>query len=292
MRSVWLILWLLVVCILLQAQPTPVVQVNSDRILIGASVQLQFELRAVPRSAIIQWNLPDSLPHFVYLRIDSSLELRRTIEITSWDSGAWKVEGIRAVVQNTPQSKPLTLQFPARLIHVDYDTSGPQVLNTIKPIMESKPEADNRLALALLAAGLISVGLLLWFFRIKKKAPLPLTREPRNALDTFLLALEQLQQHPVDSTIQRKELMTVLSHTLYRYFEQRTSIRFRQYTTDACIRQLHELLPLQQHTELLQLLRLTDAVKFARYDAGAEGCSAALQTARLLIQQMDVQLNR
>lgn len=289
MRSV-LLISLLIARIILQAQSTPVVQVNSDRIFIGASVQLQFELRAVPRTATVQWRLPDSLPHFQYVRIDSSYTMRRTIEITSWDSGAWQVEGIQAVVQNTPGSKALLLQFPAQLVRVEYDTSGPQLLNSIKPIMENETNEDNGLAFALLAA--ILVILMLWFYLKKKKATASVVLDHPKALATFLQTLDRLQQQSVATSNARKDLLTALSHALYNYFEQRTGIRFRQHTTDACIRQLHELLPLQQHTELLQLLRLTDAVKFARYDAGAGACTAAVQTARLLIQQMDLQLNR
>lgn len=291
MRSVLLIFLLLAGRMAPQAQPTPVMEANAERILIGATVQLQLELRGLPRTATVQWLLPDSFPHFEYLRIDSSLALRRIIEITSWDSGAWMVDGIQAVVQNTPQSQTQKLQFPARLIRVDYDTSSPQVLNTIKPIMEAEDAQANNLLLALLAAGLASLVLLLWFLRNKKKAPLPVFVQSGTALDAFLQTVDRLQQQPAATVADRKALLTELSHALYLYFEQRTGVRLRQHTTDACIRHLHELFPLQQHTELLQLLRLTDAVKFARYDAGVEGCHTALQTARMLIQQMDQQPN-
>lgn len=271
-------------------QPTPVVEATADRILIGQTVELLLELRAVPRTATVRWLLPDSLPHFQYLYIDSSLPLRRVIKITSWDSGAWNISGIQAAVQTMPKAPPVMVAFPQRIIRVDYDTTGPQVLNSIKPIIENEETtASNQLLIALLAAVLLSTALLLWFFRRKKKEVPQPAAEPRNAWNIFLQQMQQLQQQPVATAHERKELFIALSHALYGYFENRTGMRFRQYTSDACIGHLHQVFPLQQHTELLQLLRLTDAVKFARYDAGPEGCATALETARMLIHQIDQQ---
>ncbi len=119
-----------------QAQVTAVVTSNKEKIYIGEPFTLKFELKAISSSSAIQWKLPDSIPHFEVIAYDTSDVLTKKITLTSFDSGLWAVDNIEVVVPSNVNDKPQLLKFPAKEILIEYDTTGNQLMNDIKPIVE------------------------------------------------------------------------------------------------------------------------------------------------------------
>ena len=65
------------------------------------------------------------------------------ITITSWDSGVWKLEPIKAIVPSNVNGQPIELLFPCEEITVAYVTTGSKIMNDVKPIMGSQVTPMN-----------------------------------------------------------------------------------------------------------------------------------------------------
>ncbi|HEU4632386.1 MAG TPA: hypothetical protein VFS22_00285 [Flavisolibacter sp.] len=233
--------------------------VGKQKILIGE--QLQLYLKAVyAKPGAATWFVVDSFPHFEILqksKIDSQqtsegLFLQQAITLTSWDSGRW---AIPSFTLGTHKTNPI-------LVTVGYTPMDPnQPYNDIKDIIEvQKPFASNWYWYLLGIAVLIALFLLFFPPKDEKKAaavPVPVEDPYRAALNR----LERLR--PSDEP---KHLYTELVDTFRNYLEKRKNIQsFSKTTDDLSVQIKHLDLPKEQYHQLVQTLRMSDMVKFAKY---------------------------
>lgn len=274
-----------------QAQVTAVVTSNKEKIYIGEPLTLKFELKAISSSSAIQWKLPDSIPHFEVIAYDTSGVLTKKITLTSFDSGLWAVDNIEVVVPSNVNDKPQLLKFPAKEIMIEYDTTGNQLMNDIKPIVEVNA-GQWFIGLIVAAVALISlIVLVVLFKRWKKKKQTAVTDEsPNTALEDCLRTLEKLKQAQWTTQLDQKNNFSELSHAVKRFYERKARQPFSKLTTDAFVLALKSFLLKDDLIALTQVLRLGDAVKFAKFAAPVNECLQAIDTTITTVKQSEKEL--
>lgn len=274
------------------AQITPVITSSKEKVFIGEPFTLKLELKAIDRNAIVQWKLPDTIPHFEYVSFDTSDQLKREITVSSFDSGLWVIDNITVLVPSNVNEKSQLLKFPAKEILVEYDTTGSQVLNDVKPIIEVDA-FDKWIGYAVAAAAVLSLIILIILFRRWKKKQLKVIEEGSkySALEDFQLIIEQLKQQSWDTQLEQKQNFSDLSQAVKRYFERSLRQPFTKLTTDETAIELKSYLLHDRLIAIIQILRLGDAVKFAKFNAAKQECATALDEMEQLIKKSDKELN-
>lgn len=273
------------------AQITPVVIGNKNKILIGETFTLSFEVKAIDPSAKIIWNFPDSIEHFEYVKFDTTDILKRTITFTSWDSGVWQLKGISVTVPSNLNDKPQTLQFAPKEIMIEYDTTGSGILNDIKPIMEVSTIDNPWIAYSILAAAIITLFLLIYLFK-KWKAKQIVTEifEPvAGAYEEFMKAINELKQKTWVTQQEQKAGFSELTSATKRFLERNYRQPYSKYTTDETIFHLAPVTGRETAAQLTQVMRLADAVKFAKFAAPQQECSNAIVQMEIIVKQIQQQ---
>ncbi len=282
----------MMLCAITFAQVTPVVTAAKDKVLIGEPFKVVFELKAADRSSTIQWKLPDSLLHFEYISFDSTDRLKREVIFTSFDSGLWKIENIAAIVPSNVNNKPQIVRFPAKEIMVEYDTTGSQILNDVKPIIEVSG-GEEWIGYAVAAAAVISlVALIILFKRWRKKETKTFVEEESTSspLEEFLTSINELKQLSWQAQQEQKNGFSEISVAVKKYFGRKMRRSFTKLTTDETAMELKSYLLNDRLYSITQALRMGDAIKFAKYHPSADDCLATLDDLKKEIQQTDTEL--
>jgi hypothetical protein len=285
--------WMLCFCsaVIIQAQVTPVVSSSKSKILIGEPLKVTFEIKAIERNAAVKWNFPDSLSHFEYVSFDTASLLKREITVTSWDSGEWKLEGVTVTVPSNVNSKQQLLQFASEPIKVEYDTTGSAILNDIKPIIEVENAGEQWIAYTIAAVTFLCLLWLIYLFRkwkAKKKQSV-VFESAAGAYEEFATSLAQLKTKKFNTQEEQKELFTQLSFIAKRYLERNFHQPFSKYTTDETAFHLAPTVSRDDASLFIQMLRLADVVKFAKFTAPAYDCTAAINNTETVINHIHQQ---
>jgi hypothetical protein len=246
----------------LAARPQTGVSAATDKnqILIGEPFELQ--LKAVfPEGARFSWFELDSLDHFEILersKIDSQasgdgIMATQTLLLTGWDSGRFVIP---ALSLGKGKTKPLAIHIS----YTPFDTTQPfhEIRDIIKVQKPQTPDWYWYLGFALLA-----LLLFLLFFPGNRKNEEP--KKVDNSTDAYknaLSRLDRLRRQDDDVKLYYSELTGILRD----YLHQRKNIHSLTKTTDDLAVQIGGLgLPQGLYNRLLQALRLSDLVKFARF---------------------------
>ncbi len=273
------------------AQVTPVVTASKEKIFIGEPLKLTFELKAISRNAEVHWKFPDSIPHFEYVRFDTTDLLKREIIITSFDSGMWAVEKITAVIPSNVNGKEQLVTFPIKEILVEYDTTGNQLLNDVKPIIDVNA-GEAWIGFAVAAAAVIAlIWLIILFRRWKKKKISTVVEDSKNtALEDFLITTKRLKSEEWDSQLAQKKNFSDLSLAMKRYYERKLQQPFTRLTTDEFAMELKPYVLNETLINIIQALRLGDAIKFAKFAAPKDECLQTVESMETTIKQSEKEL--
>lgn len=273
------------------AQVTPVVTASKDKIFIGEPLKIRFELKAISKNASIKWNFPDSIPHFEYVSFDTTDLLKREITITSFDSGLWAVENITAVIPSNVNGREQLVTFPVKEVMVEYDTTGNQLLNDVKPIIDVNA-GEAWIGYAVAAAAIISLIWLIILFRRwkKKKEKTVVAESAATALEDFLSTTKRLKGEDWSTQLLQKKHFSDLSHAVKRYYERKVQQPFTRLTTDELAMQLKPYVLNDTLINIIQALRLGDAVKFAKFAADKEECLQTIERMQTTIKQSEKEL--
>lgn len=272
------------------AQVTPVVTASKEKIFIGEPLKLRFELKAISKNASIKWKFPDSIPHFEYVSFDTADLLKREITITSFDSGLWTVENITAVIPSNVNGKEQLVTFPVKEVMVEYDTTGNQLLNDVKPIIDVNA-GEEWIGYAVAAAAIIAlIWLIILFKRWKKKIKTVVTESAATALEDFLSTTKRLKEEDWDTQLLQKKHFSDLSYAVKRYYERKVQQPFTRLTTDELAMELKPHVLNETLISIIQTLRLGDAVKFAKFAADKDECLQTIERMETTIKQSEKEL--
>ncbi len=266
---------------------------NKSTIRIGEQFELKLSVEPTANSNVLidTWfNIPDSIQHFEVLQrlpidtleIDGFKSYSQKILLTSYDTGTYPLPIFSIVLVD--KKSIATQPLPIKVLPVNI--SNMQDYHDIKEIIDVEPETDW-LFWGQIAAALI-LTLILLFFIIKyliKKKPTKIIKQKVISIDAILLQIDAL--HPLIKTHQYKPLFTQLISITRQFSDVQLQTETLTKTTDEYMVLLKGKVgnePTQ--VQYYQLLRLADAVKFAKFQPAESECLQALQAAKTFVQTM------
>lgn len=207
--------------------------------------------------------------------------IEQTLTLTSFDSGAWLIPPFEVVL--TKNEQVLRLNTQSIQIKVEYLKDEPPNLHDIKSVFKAERKL-NWLYIILTALTIALIAYILSRYFRKKTPELVDRPDPMAAYKEAMRGLEELRkvQH------EPKKFYFGISETFKKYLHQSTGKHTAQFTTD-------ELLVWLSHQQISDLsdvasvLRLGDAVKFARFLPGEQHQSDSLSKIQNVINKLHKQ---
>ena len=239
--------------------------VDKNHIVIGEQIHLSVEAD-FPLHEPMRFFLIDSIPHFEILdrrKIDTvdnndGIKLSQTLTLTSFDSGHWVIPQLEL-----PGDKPLfTDSIPLDIGFSPFDPN--QDYHDIKDVVDVQAQKKKKEDWYwYVIASVALVAAIIYLLARKKKEP---TGSKAPPIDPFTEARQELEK------LRRENLPAKIFYTrlvdIFRlYVLRRKEIASLQKTTDDLVVQLRSLrLPENDFNKLAQVLRMSDFVKFAKYE--------------------------
>ncbi|MEO7524281.1 MAG: hypothetical protein ABIT58_09315 [Ferruginibacter sp.] len=256
------------------AAQTVEIKTDKNQILIGERIHYDLQITLPSEGYSIKFGIPDSLPHFETIEngnfdtisTNGATELRRKFVFTSFDSGSWYIPAMPVTLQIN--NEPKKFMTDSVLINVGYspaDSTG--TLRDIKPIMEMKIKDYFWLYVIGAILTLIIIGFLIYnYYKNRASKPLPVLHSALSPYQEAMKELEVISKYELANGAQTKEYHTQLGSIFKRYFSRIVGNNFLNKTTGELLLQMN-----QQEvssgviTSMAQILRIADAVKFAKY---------------------------
>lgn len=286
-------LLLLFVVFICNAQTTTVrASVDRTDILIGEQINLILEAD-IPENEPISFFTIDSIEHFEFLqkgKIDTAntskgTELKQLFRLTSFDSGRWVIPAYSLAHSESLRTDSIVINvgFMAMDTTKDY--------NDIKEIIEIEAEKKQDWTWYYVGGGALLLALLIYLLTRKKKKKATDEAAATQATDPFRDAmenLEQLKQADYPGKGDTKKYYTRLTEIFRTYVEKRKGIHSLQQTTDDLVLQLRSIdLNKDEYHQLSQALRLSDFVKFAKYETTDTDNTNVFDTIKKSIEEIE-----
>jgi hypothetical protein len=280
------------------------VSVTADRnkILLGEQITLQLKAEDInTRTSFLEnwFALNDSSNHLQVVKKEKidTIEIRglttylQKVFITSFDSGRWQFAPLTMNVKDKVTGKQTILKTDSIYIEVlPVDVSAMLDYHALKDILDVEAKPDYTLYI-IIGGSVIVLLIVIWLFRkmfAKKKLAPPKPVYKGTALEHALQQINELQQQNLPAKNQVKLFYTKLSDICREYFSAQLSIHASQITSDELmITLIVYLQDEKRRTAFYQWLRLTDAVKFAKYIPEAVQNNEAVETAIASLQHID-----
>jgi hypothetical protein len=242
------------------------VTVDKNKILLGEQINMRLEARFSASEPISFFDI-DSIDHFEILKrqkidtIDNrnQITLSQTMILTSFDSGHWVIPSFKITANKTLLSDtiPMDVAFSS-----PFDPKQPY--HDIKDVINVERTKKQQTPWWWYAAGgfLLLLIIVVIYLLTRKKKPVVKAVD----IDPYEEARVQL------SKLRTEELNSKLFYTrlvdIFRwYLQRRANLVSFEKTTPDLIYQLRSLeIPEDMNTRLMQTLRLSDYVKFAKYE--------------------------
>jgi hypothetical protein len=200
------------------------------------------------------------------------------MQITSFDSGHWVIPAF-VVGEAASDTIPIDVGFSA------FDPEQPY--HEIKDIIEVAPEKkkeDRTWWWYVAGGGVLLIIVLILLLTRKKK---PVVKPPPPPVDPYQKALKQLNKLQ-ETKPEVKEYYSSLTDIFRVYVSERKGIHSLQKTTDDLVNQLKGLgIEKELFDRLAAALRLSDLVKFAKYETVPAEDKASADSVKRSIEQIE-----
>lgn len=285
--------------------PTVSTSVDKKNILIGDQLHFRVTTSMPDNTYRLSWfNLSDSIGNFRVVqesKIDSTqpngqLNFSQEIILTCFDSGRQVIPPLTLNFQSLEGDSSFNLLTDSIIVNASFSPmDSVTTFNDIKSIIEVK-KTWPWWWWALLGVGLILlifwIRFLIKFFKRKKEAP-DYFKAKLSPLEEAIQSLSDLEKEQLLQQHQTKEFHLRLTEIFKRYLSRKTNIYKMQYTSDEILMDINEYgLNKEQLSSFAGILRMSNAVKFAKYippDKESENC--LLQT-RDIISEINKNLNK
>jgi hypothetical protein len=266
----------LVMPVLLQAQVLAKASVDRDKILIGEPIILTLDVH-IPLGQSVIWFALDTIPHFEFLdrgSVDTSdgidgKQIQQVIRITSFDSGHWQIPSLLLKVDDKTYA---TDTIPVDISYTPYNQADDY--RDIKDIAQvAQPGWLRYIPLIIGLITLAAIGLIIYLVRKKKQVvtvEVPVYVSKLSPYEDALKALEELRNKGWVLNGEVKVFYSRLNDILRIFILRKLNIATLEKTNEELIRQLQQLsIDRESFHQLTTALRMTDFVKFAKYQPGA-----------------------
>ncbi len=274
------------------ASPPATIKATTDKqkIVIGEPFHLMLEA-TVPDNTPFAWPGLDSLPHFDFLtkgKIDSAIHpgehyYRQYLTITSFDSGMWAIPRLPFLAAN---KKVFSDSIRIAVGYTPIDRS--KDFHDIKDIIDVPNPFAQWFVWIVAAFTLASLLLVFWLVRRKKLLRRLQAVKEKITLSPYeeaMQALDELERRNLPATGSMKLYYSRLGEILRVYLLRRMNVYSFAETSEELIRELRSRLP--RHEELADALRMSDFVKFAKYQPGIADSEQHYRAVRTAIDAME-----
>jgi hypothetical protein len=274
--------------------------VDKRQILIGEQLQYSVEASFPANAYNIGWfNVPDSFSHFEVVnrgKIDSIesngiLTCRQTLTLTSFDSGINTIPALAINFDPLADDSTIHLFTDSIPINVSFSPlDSTQTFHDIKSIIEVKDEVPWLIwagAAALIILLVVLVVYLVKYFKRRKK-PASVFNSKLSPFDEAMQSLDALQKEQLLYKGDVKQFHTRLIDIFKRYLSRKMQKNILNLTSSEVLLSLNDTLLSKADTSLIAgSLRMTDAVKFAKYFPPTSESESALINTKKVIEQID-----
>ena len=265
---------------------------DRDKILIGEAINLSLQAN-FPLGEPVTWFPLDTIPHFEFInkgKIDTveSIEgkkLTQQLVITSFDSGRWEIPKLELRVGNKAY---FTDTISIEVAFAPFDPAADY--RDIKAIEEIVNPNTKYIPWVIAAVTLISLLLMIYLLRKPKRVATE-ERKPVHKLspyDEAMQALAVLRKNGFVQNGQVKIYYTQLNDILRTFVLRKLNINTLEKTNEELIIQLKQLnMSGDFFTQLAQSLRMSDFVKFAKYQPGQSDNEKNFKTVEEAIKRLN-----
>jgi hypothetical protein len=272
--------------------------VDRNRIILGEPFTLSLELRFPEKTILTRLpELPDSLSHFDILdelKKDSSLSagfysIKYNYRLTSFDSGHWVLPSF-SMAAGKKQAKSDTIAIDVMMVPIEGNS-----YNDIRDIIEVDATPFDWKQWA--AIGITAIILIsgLWYYLKNRKKTKPAPPEFDSKLSPLEQALQSLKILREENTVVKgepKKFYSGLYDTMRIYLVRQYKLPVMSSTTgDVLLRLKGDYLATDDLTRLAEVLRIADAVKFAKYPSSADESIRSVEQMETIIRTLNTQKN-
>ncbi len=285
--------------------PSAKTSVDKSSILIGEQLHFTVSTSMPDNTYRLSWfNLPDTIGDFKVVKedkIDSSyangnLNFSQGITLTSFDSGRHVIPSLTLNVETLQGDSSFNILTDSIPINVSFaPMDSVQTFHDIKSIIEVKKQwpwwAWALLALAL-AVLIFWVRFLIKFFKKKKTTP-DFFNAKFSPFDEAMNSLTELESGQLLQKDEVKEYHTRLTAIFKRYISRKTKTYKMYLTSDEILMDVNEYgLTKEQISSFANCLRMSNAVKFAKYIPPQNESENCFKQTRGIIMEINNNLNK
>ncbi len=294
-------LWIALFSFLICAAQVPVIKTSVDRtnILIGEYIKYSVEASFSAGTYQLNWlDIPDSIEHFEVVvrgRIDTTeaigiINVKQQITLTSFDSGENTLPQFAINFDPLSGDSVLNLFTDSLTISVAFSPmDSSKTFHDIKTIIEVKDEWPLWMWIALVA-GIILLAVIVYYLVkhfTKKKKPL-LYDTKLTPLEEAMQAIDQLQNDKLLANGETKQFHVKLSDIFKRFISRKTNRKMLNLTSSEMLVDVKDFLSPNEISLLANSLRMSDAVKFAKYFPQQAESEGAMENMKEVIRRADM----
>ena len=269
---------------------------NKNSILIGEQIHFKIKLNLASTGYNVDFGVPDSIPHFEILQKqqfdtiekNGQYSLIQSLILTSFDSGKWVIPPFQVTISS---SNKLSRKFLSSglVVSVRYSPMDSTGLRDIKPVMEVHVPDYTW---AYILAGILSLLFFAWliyrYFKNRKKKVKPAFVPSVKPYEEAMQALQKLKGMDISTATAIRTYHTKLSEIFKTYYSNKERKNMLHYTTgDMLVNMKSGLSSADTISTLAEILRITDAVKFAKYIPPAYENENVLAQEKAVIDTME-----
>jgi hypothetical protein len=258
--------------------------VDKDKIVIGEPIHLKLDI-----------TVPDNVP-FDFLdkgKIDTTVRpgersYVQYLTLTSFDSGTYAIPRLPFIVGN---AKAFSDSIRISIGYTNIDSL--KDFHDIKDIVDIPNPFARWIGWIVATVTLISAALVVWVIRKKKllKKLVAVRQAPRlSPYEEAIKQLEELERQHLPDTGAMKAYYSRMGEILRVYLLRRVNLESFAETSEELIGQLRRLrLPADIFDGLAEALRMSDFVKFAKYQPGIADSDQHYRAVRAAIEEVEKQ---
>ena len=282
------------------SQP-PAVKTSVDRtaILIGEHIKYHVEVSFPINTYRIGWfNVPDSFDHFEIVsrgKVDTAedkgiLTYKQILTVTSFDSGIYSIPSQPITFEPDSGDSSFTIFTDSIPINISYSPlDSSKTFHDIKNIIEVTDETPLWMWVAGgLLIFLIIIALIYLIKYLRRKKPKALFDSKLSPFDEAMQSLSFLQNENLLIKGNAKQFHTSLAEIFKRYLSRKLQKNMLNHTSSEVLLLLNDFnLSKENMLSAATLLRMTDAVKFAKYIPPASESESALMNTHIVIEEIE-----
>ncbi len=270
--------------------------IDKSNILIGEQIHYKIKLNLASSEYNVDFGIPDSIPHFEILQKqqfdtvekNGQYSLIQSLVFTSFDSGRWVIPSF-VVTVGSANKKSIRFNSDSIIVNVGYSPMDSTGLRDIKPVIEVKvPDYTWAYILAGILTLLFFIWLIYRYFKNRKKKVKPAFIPSLKPYDEAMKALHKLKTMDTSTADGIRIYHTQLSEIFKVYYSNKERKNMLHHTTgDMLVNMKSNAFSAETISLIAEVLRRTDAVKFAKYLPPAYENENSLSQVKAVIDTME-----